>query len=367
MKYLFLLTMSILVCSTIVFANINGSVQLAQDEKPQSLQSFSKYDFVSGDKVIFYDDFSQDAVGDFPPNWFTDASGEVMTTNLFPGKWFMPANEGLFFPEKGVELPLNYTIEFDLLPIQEDEETEIGIFQLAIYSSREDELYDMGGVPGNAGIELNMGSYFYYRSYDENKDLNNEVYDKGFKANQVYKVSIWVQNSRIRLYALGAKLLDVPQGLTKGFKYNQIRLNTAEAGETSFLISNLRIAEAGSDQRSKFMTDGKLISYGILFDVNSDKVKPESYGALKEMADIMKENPDVKVKIVGHTDSDGDEAKNLDLSKRRAASVKAELVKTFGIDAARLETDGKGESEPLENNATPMGKSKNRRVEFLKL
>jgi outer membrane protein OmpA-like peptidoglycan-associated protein len=238
---------------------------------------------------------------------------------------------------------------------------------LAIYSSREDEFYDMGGVPGNAGIEINMGSYFYYRSYDENKDLNNEVYDKGFKANKVYKVSIWVQNSRIRLYALGAKLLDVPQGLTKGFKYNQIRLNTADAGETSFLISNLRIAEAGSDQRSKFMTDGKLISYGILFDVNSDKVKPESYGALKEMADIMKENPDVRVKIVGHTDSDGDETKNLDLSKRRAASVKAELVKTFGIDTSRLETDGKGESEPIESNSTPMGKSKNRRVEFLKL
>ncbi|HOO84562.1 MAG TPA: OmpA family protein [Prolixibacteraceae bacterium] len=348
------------------FGNLAEPLGNQQDQQ-ESLKSYSKYDFVSGDKVIYYDDFSQDAVGDFPPNWFTDASGEVMTTNLFPGKWFMLANEGLFFPEKGVALPQNYTIEFDLLPIQEDEEAEIGIFQLAIYSSREDELYDMGGVPGNAGIEINMGSYFSYRSYDENKDLQNDLWNYALKANQVVRVSIWVQNSRLRLYSLGSKILDVPQGLTKGFKYNQIRLNTAEAGETRFLISNLRIAEAGSDQRSKFMTDGKLISYGILFDVNSDKVKPESYGALKEMADIMKENPDVKVKIVGHTDSDGDDAKNLDLSKRRAENVKAELVKTFDIDASRIETDGKGESEPIESNNTPLGKSKNRRVEFLKL
>nr|HPR60764.1 hypothetical protein [Prolixibacteraceae bacterium] len=114
------------------FGNLAEPLGNQQDQQ-ESLKSYSKYDFVSGDKVIYYDDFSQDAVGDFPPNWFTDASGEVMTTNLFPGKWFMLANEGLFFPEKGVALPQNYTIEFDLLPIQEDEEAEIGIFQLAIY------------------------------------------------------------------------------------------------------------------------------------------------------------------------------------------------------------------------------------------
>lgn len=367
MKNIFLLTISTFVCSTIVFANINSSAQLAQDEKPQSLQSYSKYDFVSGDRVIFYDDFSQDALGDFPALWFTDASGEVINTNTYNGKWFLMSPDGQFFPEKTLNLPPNYTIEFDLLPMQDDIDSETGIVQLSIFSPREDDIYDMGGVPGNAGIEINIGSYFSYRSYDENKDLQNDIWNYSVKANQVTRISIWVQNSRIRLYALGNKILDVQQGLTKGFKYGLIRFSTVECGETSFLISNLRIAEAGSDQRSKFMTDGKLISYGILFDVNSDKVKPESYGAIKEMADIMNENPDVKVKIVGHTDSDGDDTKNLDLSKRRAASVKAELVKTFGIDAARLETDGKGESEPIESNSTPLGKSKNRRVEFLKL
>ena len=185
--------------------------------------------------------------------------------------------------------------------------------------------------------------------------------------NEVSHVSIWVQNSRLRLYALGSKLLDIPQALTKGFDYKQIRFCTDEIEATKFLISNIRVAEAGTDQRSKFLTDGKLISYGILFDVNSDKVKPESYGALKEMADILKENPSVRVKVVGHTDSDGNDATNLDLSKRRANSVKSELCKVFSVDSSRIETDGKGETEPIENNNTPLGKSKNRRVEFLKL
>ena len=84
-------------------------------------------------------------------------------------------------------------------------------------------------------------------------------------------------------------------------------------------------------------------------------------------AKVLSENPDVKVKIVGHTDSDGDDKSNLDLSKRRADAVKSALAKDFSIDAARLETDGKGESQPADKNNTETGKANNRRVEFIKL
>jgi len=85
------------------------------------------------------------------------------------------------------------------------------------------------------------------------------------------------------------------------------------------------------------------------------------------MADVMKEYADLKVKIVGHTDADGSDAANLELSKKRAASVKESLAKVFGIDESRMETDGKGESEPIDKNDTPAGKANNRRVEFIKM
>ena len=101
--------------------------------------------------------------------------------------------------------------------------------------------------------------------------------------------------------------------------------------------------------------------------MNSDKIQPSSYGVLKEIASTLKENPDVKVKIIGHTDSDGDDAKNLDLSKRRAASVRIVLSTEFGIDATRMETDGLGETKPVIDNKTSEGKAQNRRVEFVKL
>jgi outer membrane protein OmpA-like peptidoglycan-associated protein len=85
------------------------------------------------------------------------------------------------------------------------------------------------------------------------------------------------------------------------------------------------------------------------------------------MANVLKEYADLRVRIIGHTDADGNDASNLDLSQRRAASVKAALAKEFGIDESRMETDGKGESEPIDNNTTPAGKANNRRVEFIKL
>ena len=65
--------------------------------------------------------------------------------------------------------------------------------------------------------------------------------------------------------------------------------------------------------------------------------------------------------------ADGADAANLDLSKRRAASVKNELVKSFGVKGDRLETDGMGESQPVAPNDSPANKSLNRRVEFIKL
>ena len=82
---------------------------------------------------------------------------------------------------------------------------------------------------------------------------------------------------------------------------------------------------------------------------------------------MLKENATVKVKILGHTDSDGDDKSNLDLSKRRAASVKDFLAKEFSIEGDRMETDGLGESKPVDKNTTPEGKANNRRVEFVRL
>ena len=137
-------------------------------------------------------------------------------------------------------------------------------------------------------------------------------------------------------------------------------------GNCEYYVGTLRVASGAADTRNALVTRGKWVTRGILFDSGSDRVRGESYGSLKEIAAVLAENADLKVQIVGHTDAAGDDAANLDLSKRRAAAVKALLVSEFKIDAARLDTDGKGETQPLDTNDTPAGKANNRRVEFIK-
>ncbi|MGN6417888.1 MAG: OmpA family protein, partial [Pseudobacter sp.] len=132
-------------------------------------------------------------------------------------------------------------------------------------------------------------------------------------------------------------------------------------------ISNIKVATGLPDSRHKLLEEGKFSTTGILFDLNSATIRPESNSVLKEIAIVMNENEGVKIKIVGHTSSDGDDAANLELSKKRAAAIKDALVKDHKIDESRIQTEGKGETQPVGDNKTKEGQAQNRRVEFIKL
>ena len=326
----------------------------------------SKYDFIPGEKVIFFDDFSSESIGDFPAQWLTNGSGEIVTSQKFPGKWFNITKMGYYIPEAKEDFTENFTIEFDLIPMTTDNGENLYSFTFYLLTGSLSEPGG-GGEPGDAGFQVysdgeNLG-WKNWSMASEQRFNGNVTFP--FKTNQKYHVAIWVQKQRVRLYANETKVLDVPRGIPTGSKPNIFRFDTRD--EAIPLIANFRIAAGLSDMRNMLLKNGKIISYGILFDVNSDKLKPESYSTLKVISDILKEDPSLKLKVIGHTDSDGDDASNLDLSKRRAASVKNELVSKFGADATRLETDGKGESEPIAENNSSVNKAKNRRVEFIDL
>jgi len=347
-----------------------SSTKPSGPQDKQSMQTYSKYDFVPGEKVLYFDDFTETAVGDFPPNWNSTASGEVVTNNIYPGNWFKMIGEGCVALEEGIKLPENYTIEFDVIPYAVDENNVNFEYGFYLYSAQNPkDLNEGGAVPGNnGGIKMSFGYRATYSAYsDEGYTISGDKEDAtaNMEAGKKYRLSFWVQKTRLRVYQDQVKIFDLPKVFKPGMICNQMRFELW--GESGPIVTNFRIAAGMPDMRSKLITEGKLVSYGIYFDVNKDVVKPESYATLKGIADVLKENPTVRVKIVGHTDSDGADAANLDLSKRRGASVKAELVKNFGIDASRLESDGLGETKPVSPNDTPSNKAMNRRVEFLKL
>ncbi|MHC1732839.1 MAG: OmpA family protein [Bacteroidales bacterium] len=350
---------------------VNDQGDQAPQQQQTSLQSYSKYDFIPGEKVIFYEDFSQDAVGDFPALWNTNGSAEVVTTNLYPGNWMKFVGDHCVWTDELLKLPDNYTIEFDIIPIN-GEEGDMAGYYFRLYQCINPKAWDHGAVPGKAGFNFSVEytgrpTYRTYINGDEGEGLGVTGYidndDLKQNKDQKYHIAVWVQKSRIRLYQEQNKIIDLP----KAFPVSSVKMDRIRFEYGAAMISNIRIAVGAPDMRNKLMTEGKLVTYGIYFDVNKDVVKPESYGTLKEIAAILNEVPDVQVSIAGHTDSDGADAANLDLSKRRAAAVKKELVNSFGVTGDRLVTDGLGESQPVAPNDSPANKALNRRVEFIKL
>jgi outer membrane protein OmpA-like peptidoglycan-associated protein len=104
--------------------------------------------------------------------------------------------------------------------------------------------------------------------------------------------------------------------------------------------------------------------YGIYFDFNGAKIKPESEPVLRQIGEIMLKNPKWKLDVGGHTDNIGGDEFDLGLSQRRAAAVKDALVKRYEVAPDRLATNGYGASRPIETNTTMEGRARNRRIEL---
>jgi OOP family OmpA-OmpF porin len=121
-----------------------------------------------------------------------------------------------------------------------------------------------------------------------------------------------------------------------------------------------------ADMSRALADSGKVILYGINFDTDKDTLRPDSKPTLQEIAKLMEENPRLNIHVVGHTDNQGQPAYNLDLSRRRAATVERELVDRYGIAASRVDAFGCGEYAPVASNDSEEGRAKNRRVELVK-
>lgn len=337
-----------------------------------NFEAYSKYDFIPGEKIVAFEDFSQDAIGDFPAKWNTNGSGEVVTLAGKPGRWLKVTRGGFYIPEFVTDIPENFTLEFDMTVAPTFDSSfalNVALAQLANPKTpaawqSSTNLFTLTlnprGSSGSSGMTTRQ---------DDVAVAGNQLFTTQLsaKSNAVIHVSLWRQRQRVRAYINQEKAWDVPRAVTADAKLNTLIFFLPNVDPTmEYYLSNVRMATGAPDTRNKILTQGKWVTHGILFDVNSDRIKGESYGSLKEIATVLTENADLKVQIVGHTDSDGDEKSNLDLSRRRANAVKTALSTQFAIDAARMDTDGKGESEPVEKNETPAGKASNRRVEFIR-
>jgi outer membrane protein OmpA-like peptidoglycan-associated protein len=342
-----------------------------------SFSTYNKFDFIPGDKIIAFDDFKQDAMGDLPAKWNSTGGAEIAKVNGSEFNWVQLTGAKAFFsPQYTSKMPDNCTIDFDMIVTHNKESGWYQRFFIEIISSATlgaaaQDAY----MPSNTGVsfeieprtnEVNAKSYVKGETITESKGLYAKL-----KTTKPIHVSIMRQQQRVKIYFDEKKVYDMPQGLAVAPNY-YLRFATfvqdeGDAETTKMYVSNLRYAVGKPDMRNKLLTDGKLVTRGILFDSGSAVIKAQSAGVLKEIAAVLNENPQLKVKIVGHTDSDGDNAKNMELSEQRAMAIKTALVRDFSVNEDALTAEGKGETQPSDPNTTVAGKANNRRVEFIKL
>lgn len=338
---------------------------------PKSITVYSKFDFVPGDEPLFIDDFSKDFVGDFPSKWNSNGSGELVNIEGTESKWLkiLPGHGAFYIPDV-TNFPEEFTLEFDVIAdgLNKKTSSEAHI-QIMI---GDNNTFDK---PKNYGmIEYPLCQYIARDVIVENNINAKREIRSGVGGDiretvlEPHHISIAVNEQRFRLWINEQKLVDVPRLLPANVQMQGIKFHVRniDINVENVYLSNFKMAGGGVDLRKKLLADGKISTNGILFDSGSANIQPQSMGIIRQIYQVLEQDGEIQLKIVGHTDADGDSASNMKLSKSRADAVKNALVSVYNVQSDRLSTEGKGESEPVGDNDSLDGKAQNRRVEFIK-
>jgi OOP family OmpA-OmpF porin len=334
-----------------VAAEMMGEDPAADAPTAPGSDVWANYDFVPGERVLYVDDFTDDEAGDFPRRL------EWLRGNMELVEWegrmlLRATGESQFaiLVEGGV--PEQFTLEFDI----HDPATESGtiiVTEEAPKNSRDtykEALFNFGSWRGS-GI------------WREREPLST-VEDERLAA-EIVTARIMVDGAHAKVFINEKRISNAPRiELARG---DQITFEMWGRDDNPIYIGNIRLAAGGRDLYDDLIESGRVATQGILFDVDSDRIRPESAPTLEEIGEMLEDHPDLRIAIEGHTDSDGDNVHNQELSEKRAAAVRKFLIATYGVDGSRLESAGFGEANPTAGNDTPEGKQQNRRVELVVL
>jgi len=352
----------------IMFSTCLSAVALAQtpaagagEASAQPSLVAVKADFVPGEKAVFFDDFSDMAGDEPPPHWKVRGGTAELRTGGNVRQLTAGKGEFTLTPNIKGPLPKNFTFETDVMY----ESADRGDSRMSKWVFL---------VKNDSKAPLEFYTHARFTNLEWEFKSNGELLGSGrpqsdFK--QPFHYALWVQNGRVRLYINGERVMDVNQVELPELAGFEVRTNGVPDHEmpnqnAAVGYRSARLAESAPDFSQVISSSGRFATHGIVFDTDSDRLKPDSAAVVKSIARGLETNPALKLLIEGHTDSTGDAAHNLDLSKRRAEAVKSVLESQFNVAAGRLTAAGLGATKPMDTNDTPAGRAQNRRVEFVK-
>lgn len=332
-----------------------------------STKIVSGSEFFPNGQTIFFEQFDQDNVGDFPINWLTDVGGEIIMANQNKALYIYDDAQVILDVEP---LPENCAIEFDFIT-----QNLHGISDDIYIQLTSEKTFGSPSSGGSVKLLLSNSKGHNNSIEVENwgKDIikieNNPALSFWKFLEKTTHVTIVKNGNRFRFYLDNQKILDLPSFLgDESGKYLRIKRENLNADGPDEIVafSNLKITKEVKDIRSQLLK-GSLTTNQILFETGSSEIQPKSEDILNTIGNVLENHSDKQYLIIGHTDNVGEEAENRSLSKSRAQAVVDYISDNFKITDGSLISVGKGESEPIASNDTEAGKQKNRRVQFKKL
>lgn len=320
----------------------------------------STFEFVPGDRAVFYDDYSGDNLGDFPRN-----------LTFLKGNWDLVEWEGrrllrntgprgaAFRLDLAETLPEMFTIEFDAYLPHENQQMVVAT--------------GMPTLQGGNWTSL-AGNFFRVASNQQAgliKAPNTQGVESVNPAPAIHEglvpFRIMADGNHVKVFVGELRVANVPNADLPRSTSLYFEITHFASQQDPILIGPIRVAAGGLDLYDALETDGRVAVRDILFDTSKADIRPESADILAEMGTMLQEHGELSLMIEGHTDNQGDFDFNMKLSADRAAAVRQYLIDNFGIASDRLRTMGLGSTQPVDTNDTPDGRQQNRRVELVKI
>ncbi|HWB41589.1 MAG TPA: OmpA family protein [Gemmatimonadales bacterium] len=318
--------------------------------------AFVSFDFVPGDRVLFYDDYTADNVGDFPRR-LEFAEGNAEVAEWEGAKWLRVGKSTKFAVALPEVLPQQFTIEFDYVT---NHRASNGWPIMLNMSGSDVNWESQGNAYPTVRFTYNKGGVYSGK-------IESEGPAGGDLADKVNRARIMVDGKYTKVYINGVRVANAPNADVG--RSNKVQLwvpGYDPEGVQATLIGPIRIAAGGKKLYDALAEKGRVATQGIYFDTGSDAIRPESAPTLKEIGAMLKDHADLRLTIEGHTDNVGKAESNQALSEKRAAAVRQHLIDNYQVEASRLEAKGLGQTKPVGPNDTAEGRQQNRRVELVK-
>ena len=335
----------------------SNTATLASSTAPTSRREWANYDFVPGARTIYFTDFSDEQVGNFPKR-LTFKTGQMEVVELDGGQRALKASSAseLLIPLPEV-LPSKFTVEMDVIN-RHSRGVAANTFELTGGNAWNDTKFTVVGW-GHNGFSLTGGGM-------QPMDVNANEAHRDRYVGRPASFRMLGDGPALKLYADEKRIANIPSAGFQRGRTLALYLQGRDDEKNAVYVTRIRVAESNKDIYDELTASGRWTTQGILFETGKADLKPESTPTLKAIAAALKGHPDLKVEIQGHTDNVGSAASNLTLSQARAEAVKAALVADYAITEEQLSAKGYGDTKPAGKNTTPEGRANNRRVEIVK-